>query len=308
MGNGVILDGVEGWAAAYPAASAKATFCAFCDIDEGTQVGYEPFPTEVFIPFALADTDVPDVGSTGLRNELYLWAPSFFPGGAMTTFKVAWSWYDGRERRFQKDARDHVILDLLKNLDSKHKDTTFTCDEASGVDVAETDGSPKSNLNGVNAVGGCDNTDETGDDGSHPSDNLQTVLRGYTSTAMSWWDISKIEDEAGGFGSTGIKAARGLVGVVITSVSVDSGVGINIGNGDATRLWHKDPCEIAPRGQVGPPHLRDRGFGGAPSWLVGFNIFTRADQLSMCDGNPPSGTVAAPFEAEVGVPFGTEVQ
>ena len=47
-------------------------------------------------------------------------------------------------------------------------------------------------------------------------------------------------------------SGRGLVGVVLSSTPGASRTGI----GDATRLWHKEPCEIASSGLTyGPAHV-----------------------------------------------------
>jgi hypothetical protein len=306
MGHGVIVDGIQGWAAIYPAASAKATFCSFCDVDNGTEVGYEPFPTELFIPFAFADDS-----QGGLVNELYLWAPSFFPGGEMDTFFIEWRWYDGRERQFRNDTSGHSIIDLLKTIDKDgFRLSTFRCGHTSEDTVAENDGAPQGQDAGK-AADDCDGISFE-DNSGHPSDNDQTVNQGFSSTPIGWWDIRKTQDGAGNFLNTSVKQVRGLVGVLLTTVSVYSGFNnedgspINLGNGDAIRLWHKDPCEVAPLGDVGPPHLRDRGFVGAPSWLVGFNIFSKHDQLRMCNGQPPEGNVADDFRELTRGDFGQE--
>jgi hypothetical protein len=96
-----------------------------------------------------------------------------------------------------------------------------------------------------------------------------------------------------------------MVGVVIARTEVAAAN--KLGNGDAIRLWHKDPCETAPLLSIGPPHLRDRGFGGANSWLVGFNIFSADNQDRMCDGLPPTGSIADAFSSATGADFGNEV-
>jgi hypothetical protein len=300
LGNAVIADPTEGWVAAYPAAAAKATYCQFCQAaDGGTAVGYEPFPQEVFIPFALADDS-----QGGLINELYLWAPTFFPGNIMegTSFGIDWRWFDGRERRFQNSLQSHSFILPLKVLDADFKHSTFTCGHA-GAGQAENDGAPRSNTNGTDATGGCTGGSST--DSTHPSDNLQTISQGFTNTSIGWWDIVKIADNVGNFDFLQIKANRGMVGVVIARTEVAAAN--KLGNGDAIRLWHKDPCETAPLLSIGPPHLRDRGFGGANSWLVGFNIFSADNQDRMCDGLPPTGSIADAFSSATGADFGNEV-
>jgi hypothetical protein len=299
LGYGVIVDPTEGWAAAYPAAAAKATYCQFCQAaDGGTAVGYEPFPLEVFIPFALADDS-----QGGLINELYLWAPTFFPGMIMegSAFGIDWRWFDGRERRFQGSLQTHSFILPLKQLDNDFQHSTFTCGLAS-LGQAENDGAPV-NISGGHAGGppACSGTPSAAD-GTHQSDNLQTGLNGFTSTALGWWDIKKVADTYGNFDNEQIKAVRGMVGVVIARTGTSL-----LGNGDAIRLWHKDPCETAPLLTIGPPHLRDRGFRGATSWLVGFNIFTTPNQELMCDGLPPTGSTADAFAAAAGTTFGNEL-
>ena len=306
MGYGVIVDPTEGWAAAYPAAAAKATYCQFCQAaDGGTAVGYEPFPQEVFIPFALADDS-----QGGLINELYLWAPTFFPGQIMfgSAFGIDWRWFDGRERRFQNSTSSHSFVLPLKQLDADFQQSTFTCGLA-GSGQAENDGAPRdpavsSHVSGSPAEPGCNGQGTSFVDATHISDNFQTGANRFTSTSIGWWDIAKVGDTIGNFDNAQIKANRGMVGVVIASTDVAAAN--KLGNGDAIRLWHKDPCETAPLLTIGPPHLRDRAFQGASSWLVGFNLFDRVNQAVMCDGNPPTGGTATTFGGAVGTPFGTE--
>jgi hypothetical protein len=284
MGHGVIVDPTEGWVAVYPAAAAKATYCQFCEAaDGGTPVGYEAFPTEVFIPFALADDS-----QGGLINELYLWAPGFFPGANLvgSAFGISWNWFDGREQRFSASAQDHSFILPLKQLDSRFQASNFTCGfgAISPAAEAEDDGAP--------CVAPFF-------DVLHPSDNFQTPPR-FANTSIGWWDIAKVSDTISSFPGVGLQAARGLVGVVIARTGTNQR-----GNGDAIRLWHKDPCETAPLLTIGPPHLRDRGFVGATSWLVGFNLFDSTDQAQMCDGIPPSD--ATIFQGALGTTvFGTE--
>ncbi len=269
MGYGVIADPTQGWVAAYPAAAAKSTQTTRTPVlDGGSAVGYEPFPTEVFIPFALADGT-----QGGLANELYLWAPTFFPGALMPSqFGIDFNWFDGRERRFNGSTGDHSIIEFLDDLDARFFATSFTCSTTTLADIAENDGAP-----GVGTPGVC--TDTTagsgGTDASHPSDNGQTAINGFTSTSIGWWDIEKTGDDAGFFSGTTIQAVRGLVGVVISR----TGTG-GVGNGDAIRLWHKDPCEVAPKGEIGPPHLRDRAFSGND--IVEFNTLTQDGKYTAC--------------------------
>lgn len=275
MGSGVIADPTEGWALAYPAAAAKATSCDFCaDADGGTPVGYEPFPVEVFIPWALADDS-----QGGIENLLYLWAPTFFPGyGMPLEFGINWLWWDGRERRFTNSSGRHAFVDNLKNMDPLFKNSTFTCGHTTSATVAENDGDP--------SIGGC--TAE----GTHTSDAGQTVATGFTSTAIGWWDILKVDETPTPFPFfpwSAINQVRGMVGVVAATVPGDAD-----GNGDAIRLWHKDPCEVAPQGSIGPPHLRDWAFRSTinnplvnSDDLVGFNLYTVTNQRLICRGDAP---------------------
>lgn len=274
LGYGVIADPTQGWVAAYPAAVAKSTVTTGSLDQANSPVGYEPFPTEVFIPFALAD------GSQGgLDNELYLWAPTFYPGALMPeAFGIDFNWFDGRERRFNGSTGDHSIIEFLDSIDVRFNASHFTCGTTTASDVAENDGAP-----GVGTAGSCTNTTagSGGNDAEHPSDNLQVSTIGFTSTSIGWWDIEKTDDTAGNFTGSTTPATRGMVGVVISRTG-SSG----LGNGDAIRLWHKDPCEVAPKGQVGPPHLRDRGLTATE--IVEFNTKAEATKYSLCgiSGNP----------------------
>jgi len=285
MGNAVIVDPDEGWAAAYPAAAAKSTRCDVCsELDGGTQVGYEAYPLEVFLPFALVDD------SQGpLVNTLALWAPTFFPANDMPgTFGIQWDWYDGRERPFFGSQGRHSFIASLKSLDPIHSTNntpeTWTCGHTNAAGIAENDGFARDGTDPT-ACG----TTPTGDI-THPSDEADV----QSSTPLSWWDFNKSSDAALPFEFyTGFsQARRGLVGVNITSTFQGTA---GSGAGDATRLWHKDPCEVAPRGTVGPAHLRDFAFQGNSSYLVGFNLFTRSDQLRMCRGEAPSFIPPEPF-------------
>jgi hypothetical protein len=285
MGNAVIVDPDEGWAAAYPAAAAKSTFCDVCDIlDGGTQVGYEPYPLEIFLPFALVDD------SQGpLINTLAIWAPAFFPGNDMpASFGLNWDWYDGRERRTPGSTGLHAFIIPLKQLDPKHSTAntpeTWTCGHTNSAGIAENDGFARDGGDPQNC-----GTTSIGDT-AHSSDEFDV----QTSTPLSWWDFNKSSDSVGGFENyTGIpQARRGIVGVNITTVAGGGATGV----ADTTRLWHKDPCEVAPRGTVGPPHLRDFAFQGNSSYLVAFNVFARPDQVRMCRG-------LAPIDLEPPAPF-----
>jgi hypothetical protein len=272
LGHAVIVDPAgSGWAATYPAAAAKATRCNFCDnADGGTDVGYEPYPTEVFLPFALADDS-----SGGISNFLSLWAPTFFPGGNLkgTAFSVQWSWYDGRERRYDGSTGGHSIMQTLKSMDPlRFLKANFVCGHATNLDNAENDGFPRTDSDSENCItiGALDTI--------HTSDNLPGASK-QSSTPIGWWDFFKpiSGNNEGNFpGYPGLLPVRGLVGVVLTSTG---------DVGDATRLWHKDPCELAPQQGVGPPHLRDFAFSGnaaLTNYLVFFNAFTQNVQERLC--------------------------
>lgn len=286
MGHGVIVD-PAGWAATYPAAAAKATSCSFCDnADGGTDVGYTPYPTEVFLPFALLDET-----QGGLTNLLSLWAPSFFPGGNLksTSFSVQWSWYDGRERRFDGSTGGHSIVQTLKSLDpGRFVKSNFVCGHATTLDQAENDGFPRTDANpeACNTPGAADVV--------HTSDNLPGATK-QSSTPIGWWEFFKpiSGNLEGNFpGYSGLLPVRGLVGVVLSSTG---------GVGDATRLWHKDPCELGPYQGFGPPHLRDFAFQGnnKRNYMVFFNTFVSSVQASVCNNtgpspNPPTGDTIFP--------------
>lgn len=291
MGHGIISNQRDGWALVYPAASAKATQCNICGVmDGGTAVGYEPFPTELFIPFAFAD------GSEGgLRNLLYLWAPTFFPGDDMpSSFGINWAWYDGRERRHVQSGGGHAVIDNLKDLDTRFDVANFVCGHTADVNVAENDGAPRSGT--ADSNGECSGASTT--DTVHTSDNAQTPGSGaaaFKSIPVGWWDILKTSETAPSF--TGLASnlgpkIRGLVGVVAASTNLG---GFANEFGDAIRLWHKDPCHRGPLLAIGPPHVRDRSFRSAPSYLVGFNLFGDSQQRQMCRGEAPSGGISANF-------------
>jgi hypothetical protein len=124
MGHAVISDLAEGWAAVYPGAAAKATYCPACAvIDGGTEVGYENYPMEVYLPWSYAD-GWPAPGGT-LRNVLSLWGPPLFPGRpvANTNLDIAWKWWDGRERAKSGSTGGHAIVrplggDTIAGLDA----------------------------------------------------------------------------------------------------------------------------------------------------------------------------------------------
>ena len=273
MGNAIIADPTEGWALAYPAAAAKATYCFNCGrADGGSRVGYEAFPIEVFIPWVLADDS-----QGGLQNLLYLWGPTFFPADDMPDqLGLNWLWWDGRERRFTNSKGRHAFVDLLKNLDPLFKHSTFTCGHTVDPVRAENDGAPRTDVNGTDATGGCSGNGAP--DTVHTSDNAQTGPA-FSSTSIGWWDILKVSETPTPFPNLGtVIQKRGLVGVVASTIP-----GANTGNGDSIRLWHKDPCSWGPQKGIGPPHLRDRNFGNG-NRLVGFNLYNFDTQVSFCAG------------------------
>jgi hypothetical protein len=268
LGHAVIVDGTQGWALTYPAAAAKSTFCSICsewDGGSGTDVGYEPYPTEVFLPFALTD------GSNGLQNLLSLWAPSFFPGASMaSTMHIAWDWYDGRERKFSNSTDDHAIVTTLPNLDPGFVVGNFVCGLA-GAGEAENDGFSRTQGTSAEDCSLPAIPDATHRSDEHPGDIYQS------STPIGWWDFNKTGDDfVGNFadGGSAFRRTRGLVGVVETN---------NDNVGDATRLWHKDPCEVGPRGDIGPPHLRDRAIAGNALVLFNTDVYANnVTRLAVC--------------------------
>jgi hypothetical protein len=313
MGNAIISDTVEGWAAVYPAAMAKSTTCPSCDAGGATPVGYEPYPLEVFLPFALADGT--RAGGGPLSNLLSLWAPTLFPGGVLTGtgFRVEGHWYDGRERPHPFDAGGHSIIrylgtitgDAQTAIDVFFNANNFICGHTTNPTTAENDGAPRGVLNAAPAGQESLNCDPRRDDipsgeGNsitadtlHPSDNFD--LGGTTSGPVGWWDFVMTEDTTDAPGAAsliqGFRGGRGLAGVVLSSGSGgEPGKGI----GDTIRLWHKDPCEVGPEGlgiAFGPPHLRDAGVLSNipilltnPELMVYFNVFDYEHQADICDG------------------------
>jgi hypothetical protein len=316
MGNAIISDTVEGWAAVYPAAMAKATSCPSCgQIDSGTDVGYEPYPMEVFLPFALADGS--RAGGGVLSNLLSLWAPTLLPGKVLegTGFGVEGHWYDGRERPHLTSAQGHAIIqylgtitgDDLSAIDPGFNVSNFICGHTDNPFVAENDGQPRDFLSTSPAGEESLNCDplredlpprEAGNsffaDPDHISDNFD-IPGGTTSRPVGWWDLIMTDDTVDPPGiadaTLGGRSGRGLAGVVL---STGSGGEPGKGVGDAIRLWHKDPCEVGPEGfgvAFGPPHLRDVGiltnlplFGPQQEYMVFFNVFTFEIQGQLCSG------------------------
>jgi hypothetical protein len=299
MGHAIISDVAEGWAATYPAAAAKSTSCPFCDsVDGGSEVGYENYPMEVFLPFALADP-FPTQGGN-LRNVLSLWGPGLFPGANLsdTSINIDVNWWDGRERAFFNSVNAHSLIRplggaTLDGLDQpidpdRFNAANFVCGHDSTGNNAENDGFPRTG----SASTGCGAPDVP--DPTHQSDNFESSPDnndpGHTiqsSTPIGWWRFRLRKDGKSPI-LGGEHSGRGLVGVVLSSTPGVSAIGV----GDATRLWHKESCKLAQSAQTyGPPHLRDGGVwlnkssSLAPRDLVSlFNIFTLGDQGKICAG------------------------
>jgi hypothetical protein len=285
MGHAIIADLAEGWTASYDAAVAKAVSCPSCEqidgIDGGTAVGYENYPTEVYLPFALADNP-----SSGFENRLALWAPALLPGGIIlnTAFAVEIRWWDGRERSFITDRQAHSIIEPLKTLDPKFDVANFVCGHTADPTKAENDGFPRSGTDAT-ACGA-----PTVADPEHKSDNFEafgdTNVLGHSiqpSTPMGWWRFNLIADTAPPplNGPNSVRSGRGLVGVVLSSTSGSGTDNLTSGMGYATRLWHEDPCEIAQSGgTIGPPH---KGHGQISDQNVAlFNTFNLQRQKILC--------------------------
>jgi hypothetical protein len=276
LGHAIITDIVEGWAATYDAAAAKAVACPACaSIDAGTAVGYENYPMEVYLPSALADGSSPPGGGGAIQNSLALWAPALMPGGLMTGFNVDFKWWDGRERSegFTGNRFVHSINEPLSSVDNRFDVANFVCGHAATGLKAENDGFPRS---------GTDATDcgaPAAPDPSHKSDNFDD----QPSTPMGWWRFQLTFDE-GPIPATGpnsVHTGRGLVGVALSSPQPDAKGAQEVGPGVATRLWHEDPCEIAQSGDtIGPPH---KGHGHISDEDVAlFNTFSSFRQSILC--------------------------
>jgi len=299
MGEALITDLAEGWVAGYAAAAAKAMGCSRCEeIDGGTTVGYENYPMEVYLPFALADPFVL-LGKSG-RNVLSLWGPGLLPGANLSTsINLDFKWWDGRERPFLGSVGAHsmvrplggaTIAGLDSPLDSSRFNVAnFVCGHAA-VGQAENDGFPRIGTDAA-ACGAPDVPDI-----AHPSDNFESTsditTSGHSiqsSTPMGWWRFTLRRDglpptplaSSDVFDFDAVHSGRGLVGVVLSSpvFSVDATPGVAY----ATRLWHEDPCEVAQSGAtVGPPHKNDRLRGSFQNDGALFNVLTFDRQLGMC--------------------------
>ena len=302
MGHAIIADLAEGWVASYDAAAAKAVPCFICaDIDGGTEVGYENYPMEVYLPFALADGFSADGGD--LQNRFSLWAPTLMPVGPMEQFAVRYKWWDGRERPFIGDISAHSIFRVLGTgttpLDVRFNLGNFTCGHTNDATIAENDGFPRIARRGGGAIG-CDGP--AAPDSTHKSDNFESTgdldVAGHAiqpSTPIGWWRFVLVADATPppffGEDPNFTHSGRGLVGVVLSTPVVERRGKNPLGTGDATRLWHEDPCEIAQSGQtIGPPHDRDRlifeAFGADEDFVALFNALNFEGQEFLCAGRP----------------------
>ncbi len=310
MGHAIISDLAEGWAAVYPAAAAKATYCPLCDLipgGAGSDVGYEAYPMEVYLPWAYAD-EWPVPGGA-LRNILSLWGPAFMPGGTLsnTTIDLDWKWWDGREREKSGSIVPHaviaplggtIIAGLDNPIDPDFKVSSFTCNRNSTAGgfigaVAENDGFPRNANGGADSLpgNGCNPGSITTADTDHPSDNYENAgdvnTIGHSiqqSTSIGWWRFQLNADAQPPLGFVPVleHSGRGLVGVVLSSVS-----NALVGVGDSWRLWHKDPCEIAQSNEtLGPPHLRD------------FYVYQSANNDGIAAGDYVAFFNALPFWAQ----------
>jgi hypothetical protein len=322
MGHAIISDLAEGWAATYPAAAAKTTTCGLCGyIDGGTRMGYENYPMEVMLPFALADpfNAVPSGSGAPLRNILSLWGPGLFAGANLqnTTINLDWAWWDGRERAFTGSVIAHSLIrplggDPIAGLDppidsSGFNVANFVCGHTGLSGRAENDGFPRTGTNAA-ACGAPDVPDT-----AHPSDNFESnpdiTSTGHSiqsSTPIGWWRFVLRRDgqapqavqtatiSCDQFDDCAIPdikgyqtahSGRGLVGVVLSHTVGASGNGV----GDATRFWHKNPCHKASSGTtVGPvhvPHWSDVP-GDDPGKIALFNVYSLRFQYErICKDN-----------------------
>jgi len=292
MGFAIISDVAEGWAAVYPAAAAKSTTCWLCSrLDGGTNVGYEPFPQEVYIPGVLVEGFAAPGGV--LSNLLSLWSPTLFPGPPLgPDFALNIRWWDGRERPFVSSTGGHSVVRTIGNPIQLGQDlgasiipsfTTgnFTCGHTPGGGLPYED-------DGIVGTGG-------GPDASHPSDNFDN--QGCTPIGTFRFQLVRqgtVPQFPANFSLLTDNSGRGLVGVVLSAVT---GTAVApapafFAVGDAIRLWHKDPCEVAQSGNNhGPIHVRDAslfildavgGPGTGGSAMAIFNALTFANQEKLC--------------------------
>lgn len=323
MGHAIIADLAEGWAAVYPAAAAKATYCSSCTaVDGGTPVGYEAYPMEVYLPWAYAD--LWNVPGGQLRNVLSLWGPALMPGGNLsdTTISLGWKWWDGRERWKEGSKIKHSVIaplggPAIAGLDSPLDTagfvvTNFTCDHSAGGGVtgfgsapmsgkAENDGFPRvgSASGGQGCVPGQAAGALSSADPEHSSDNFESApdinAVGHSiqqSTSLGWWRFALRRDQHPpvAFNPALDHSGRGLVGVVLSTASNTGFLGV----GDSWRLWHKDPCGLAQSATtIGPPHLRDfyiyrsaaNSGVGAGDLVAFFNALPFGAEAEACWGN-----------------------
>ena len=308
MGTVIIADVGEGWAAVYPAAAAKSTTCLICDdLLSATEVGYEPFPMEVFLPFAFADGVTAPGGK--LSNLLFLFSPNLFPGEALDPdeYDLNIQVWDGRERFVNFDIGAHFVVRTLGDPGQSGQDApgsilasfnvaSFTCGLAGGAGLFENDGRPRA---GANAdIGACGANATAFDDVLHQSDNFEFGVHEQSSNPIGWWRFQlaragQLPNFPGNLRLLTDNSGRGLVGVVLSTTPGAAFVGV----GDATRLWHKDPCEIAQSGDnFGPPHIRDASLfvidaavasAGGPGGVGGsvmtiFNALNFENQAFVC--------------------------
>jgi len=306
MATVIIADAGEGWAAVYPAAMAKSTTCLVCDeLLSATEVGYEPYPMEVFLPFAFADGVTAPGGK--LSNLLFLFSPNLFPGEALDPFEYDLNVqvWDGRERFVNFDIGAHFLIrtlgdpgqsgqDAVGSILSTFNVANFTCGHTAGNGTLpfENDGRPRT---GANAdIGACGANNTAFDDPQHFSDNFEAGPNEQSSNPIGWWRFQLARSGQppnfpDNFRSLTDHSGRGLVGVVLSTTPGSAFTGV----GDATRLWHKDPCEVAQSGDnFGPPHVRDaslfiidaiapiNGVGG--SVMTIFNALTFENQDFVC--------------------------
>jgi len=297
MGFAIISDVAEGWAATYPAAAAKSTSCILCNrLDGGTNVGYEPFPQEVFIPGVLAEGFAAPGGV--LSNLLSLWSPSLFPGPPLEPerFAINVRWWDGRERPFITSIGGHAIVrtigdpiqagqDQPTSIEPSFRVGNFVCAHATGIapSLYEDDGIvPPPPPGGADAVDTSDNLDNQG---CTPIGTWRFQLVRNGDLPNFPGNLRVITDNSG----------RGLVGVVLSAVTQTATAKPTAfaGVADTIRLWHKDPCEVAQSGDsFGPPHVRDAslfildavgGTGVGGTALAVFNALTFDNQERLCD-------------------------
>jgi hypothetical protein len=312
MATVIIADAGEGWFASYPAASAKSTTCLICDeLLSQTEVGYEPYPMEVFLPFAFADGVTAPGGK--LSNLLFLFSPNLFPGEVLTPneYDLNVQVWDGRERFVNFDIGAHFVIRTLGDPGQSGQDApgsilstfnvaNFTCGHTAGNGTLpfENDGRPRTQPTTAD-IGACGANNTAFNDTEHLSDNFEAGPNEQSSNPIGWWRFQlaragELPNFPANLRSLTDNSGRGLVGVVLSTTPGSAFTGV----GDATRLWHKDPCEVAQSGDnFGPPHVRDaslfvidavvalaqgpNGVGG--SVMTIFNALTFDNQAFVCE-------------------------